>query len=280
MAPGGPGDDARGSAAAPCSIRATPTRRRSSSPRWRSARASAIWWTNGGGATPVIYEADEDFLVGGSRVARATDEDDVTIVAAGITLHEALSAAQALADEGILRAVVDCYSAEAGRRRRAVGRRRGDRGDPDGRGSLARAAGSAKPSACLASLDERPKVEIPRRRDARPQARRAPRRRRHRRRAHRGRGPQAGTRCRATVGWKPADREGRHHMTQSRLHQLSALGQSVRLDTLSGRDAAFRQACASDGGGRRRRRHLQPDHLPEGARRGRRLRRPAACGAP
>ncbi len=62
------------------------------------------------GATPVLYEDDEDFAVGGSRVVRATDEDDITIVAAGITVHEALSAAQTLAAEGISARVVDCYS--------------------------------------------------------------------------------------------------------------------------------------------------------------------------
>jgi transketolase len=58
--------------------------------------------------TPVIYEPGEDFPVGGSRTLR--DGDDVTIVAAGITLHEALDAADALAEEGIGARVIDCYS--------------------------------------------------------------------------------------------------------------------------------------------------------------------------
>ena len=58
--------------------------------------------------TPVIYEPDEDFPVGGSRTLR--EGEDVTIVAAGITLHEALEAADALADEGIGARVIDCYS--------------------------------------------------------------------------------------------------------------------------------------------------------------------------
>ena len=48
------------------------------------------------GATPVIYDAGEDFPVGGAKVVR--DGDDVTLVGAGITLHEALKAADALAD--------------------------------------------------------------------------------------------------------------------------------------------------------------------------------------
>jgi transketolase len=60
------------------------------------------------GATPVIYGADEDFPVGGAKVAR--DGDDVTIVGAGITLHEALKAADALAADDISARVVDLYS--------------------------------------------------------------------------------------------------------------------------------------------------------------------------
>jgi transketolase len=61
-------------------------------------------------ATPVIYGADEEFPVGGSRVVRSSEDDDVTIVAAGITLHEALKAADALAEEGISARVIDLYS--------------------------------------------------------------------------------------------------------------------------------------------------------------------------
>jgi transketolase len=60
--------------------------------------------------TPVIYEAGEDFPVGGSKTLRSSDEDDVTIVAAGITVHEALKAADALAAEDISARVIDCYS--------------------------------------------------------------------------------------------------------------------------------------------------------------------------
>jgi transketolase len=60
------------------------------------------------GATPVLYGPDEDFPVGGSKVVR--DGDDVTIVGAGITLHEALKAADALAEEGVSARVIDLYS--------------------------------------------------------------------------------------------------------------------------------------------------------------------------
>jgi transketolase len=61
-------------------------------------------------ATPVVYGLDEDFPVGGSRLLRESDEDEVTIVGAGITVVEALAAADALAREGISARVVDCYS--------------------------------------------------------------------------------------------------------------------------------------------------------------------------
>jgi transketolase len=59
-------------------------------------------------ATPVIYGADEEFPIGGSRVLR--DGDDVTIVAAGITLHESLKAAETLEAAGISARVIDLYS--------------------------------------------------------------------------------------------------------------------------------------------------------------------------
>src|SRR5205085_4037198 len=61
------------------------------------------------GAAPVIYGPDEDFRLGGSKVVRSTDDDEVTTVAAGITLHAALQAAEELAQDGIGARVVDLY---------------------------------------------------------------------------------------------------------------------------------------------------------------------------
>jgi transketolase len=58
--------------------------------------------------TPVLYEAGEDFPIGGSKVVR--EGDDVTIVGAGITLHEALKAADTLSGEGVSARVIDLYS--------------------------------------------------------------------------------------------------------------------------------------------------------------------------
>jgi transketolase len=62
------------------------------------------------GDTPVIYEPDERFAVGGSRVLRSSDGDQLTIVAAGVTVHEALTAADQLAEDGISARVIDAYS--------------------------------------------------------------------------------------------------------------------------------------------------------------------------
>ncbi len=61
-------------------------------------------------ATPVLYDPDDEFEIGGSRVLRSSDEDEVAIVAAGITVHEALKAADALAEGGIAARVIDLYS--------------------------------------------------------------------------------------------------------------------------------------------------------------------------
>jgi transketolase len=59
-------------------------------------------------ATPVVYGPDEEFPIGGSRVVR--EGGDVALVGCGITVHEALKAAEALAEEGVSARVIDCYS--------------------------------------------------------------------------------------------------------------------------------------------------------------------------
>jgi transketolase len=61
-------------------------------------------------ASPVIYPAAERFEIGGSRVVRSSEEDRVSLIGTGITVHEAIAAADALAGEGIAARVVDCYS--------------------------------------------------------------------------------------------------------------------------------------------------------------------------
>jgi transketolase len=60
--------------------------------------------------TPVIYGADEAFAVGGSKTLRQSASDAVTVVAAGITVFEALKAHDTLAAEGLAIRVIDAYS--------------------------------------------------------------------------------------------------------------------------------------------------------------------------
>jgi transketolase len=62
------------------------------------------------GATPVIYQPGEKFPVGGSKLLRSSETDRVTIIAAGVTVPEALGAADALAADGIAARVIDLYS--------------------------------------------------------------------------------------------------------------------------------------------------------------------------
>jgi transketolase len=62
------------------------------------------------GAYPVLYDTAETFPVGGSKVLRQTDADQVALIGAGVTLHECLAAADQLAGEGIDARVIDLYS--------------------------------------------------------------------------------------------------------------------------------------------------------------------------
>lgn len=60
--------------------------------------------------TPVIYNNDEQFPLGGAKVLRQNAGDKATVVAAGVTLFEALKAADTLKAEGIGITVIDAYS--------------------------------------------------------------------------------------------------------------------------------------------------------------------------
>lgn len=62
------------------------------------------------GETPVIYGASEQFPIGGCKIVRQSDRDQCCIVAAGITLHNALAACERLAQEEIAVCVIDLYS--------------------------------------------------------------------------------------------------------------------------------------------------------------------------
>ena len=60
-------------------------------------------------ATPVLYREDEEFIIGGSKVLRKSDRDRITVIGAGVTVHEALKAYEELKKEGIFIRVIDLY---------------------------------------------------------------------------------------------------------------------------------------------------------------------------
>ena len=60
--------------------------------------------------TSLIYSPDEEFTIGGSKVLRNSTHDFLTVIAAGITLHEALSAYEELKKAGIIVRLIDLYS--------------------------------------------------------------------------------------------------------------------------------------------------------------------------
>ena len=60
--------------------------------------------------TAILYSNDEDFQVGGCKVLKSSDNDRATLVAAGVTLHEALKASLELESQGLAVRVIDLYS--------------------------------------------------------------------------------------------------------------------------------------------------------------------------
>jgi transketolase len=62
--------------------------------------------------TPVLYGPDEKFPIGGSKVLRQSSSDVATVVAAGITVFQALEAYDRLQKEGISIRVIDAYSVQ------------------------------------------------------------------------------------------------------------------------------------------------------------------------
>jgi transketolase len=59
---------------------------------------------------PILYANIEEFPIGGSKVLRSSDNDYLTVVAAGVTLHEALAAHETLKAAGLKVRVLDAYS--------------------------------------------------------------------------------------------------------------------------------------------------------------------------
>ncbi|WP_326835225.1 transketolase [Amycolatopsis rhabdoformis] len=62
------------------------------------------------GGYPTLYAEGEEFPIGGAKVLRSTDDDVVTLIGAGVTLHECLAAADELARENVAARVIDLYS--------------------------------------------------------------------------------------------------------------------------------------------------------------------------
>ncbi|MBI2036531.1 transketolase, partial [Candidatus Microgenomates bacterium] len=60
--------------------------------------------------TPVLYDEAEEFAIGGSKILRESEKDIAVVVAAGITVHEALLAHQTLEKDGLAISVIDAYS--------------------------------------------------------------------------------------------------------------------------------------------------------------------------
>jgi transketolase len=59
--------------------------------------------------TAILYSKDEKFPIPGFKVVRQGAEDQVTVIGAGITLHEALKAADELKSQGVAIRVIDLY---------------------------------------------------------------------------------------------------------------------------------------------------------------------------
>ncbi len=73
-------------------------------------RSGIVYMRTTRGAYPVLYPPDEAFPIGGAKVVRSGPDDQVTLVGAGVTLHNCLAAADRLGRDGIRARVVDLYS--------------------------------------------------------------------------------------------------------------------------------------------------------------------------
>ncbi|HEV2931806.1 MAG TPA: transketolase [Streptosporangiaceae bacterium] len=73
-------------------------------------RGGVVYMRTTRGAYPVLYGPDEEFPVGGAKVVRSSADDRVTLIGAGVTLHNCLAAADELGRDGIAARVVDLYS--------------------------------------------------------------------------------------------------------------------------------------------------------------------------
>src|SRR5215831_4056100 len=75
-----------------------------------AGRGGVVYLRTTRGAYPVLYGPDETFPAGGAKAVRSSPEDRVTLIGAGVTLHNCLAAAEELGNDGIAARVLDLYS--------------------------------------------------------------------------------------------------------------------------------------------------------------------------
>ncbi len=84
------------------------------STHWLTALAAdhqgMVYIRTGRPKTPILYKNEERFTIGGSKILRESPKDRLTVVAAGVTVFEALKAYDELAKQGIPIRIVDLYS--------------------------------------------------------------------------------------------------------------------------------------------------------------------------
>ncbi len=73
-------------------------------------RTGIVYMRTTRGAYPVLYSPDEEFPIGGAKVLRSSPDDQVTLVGAGVTLHNCVGAADQLSQEGTHVRIIDLYS--------------------------------------------------------------------------------------------------------------------------------------------------------------------------
>ncbi|HXZ76263.1 MAG TPA: transketolase, partial [Streptosporangiaceae bacterium] len=73
-------------------------------------RGGVVYMRTTRGAYPVLYAPDDAFPIGGARLVRSGPGDQVTLIGAGVTLHNCLAAADQLGRDGIAARVLDLYS--------------------------------------------------------------------------------------------------------------------------------------------------------------------------
>lgn len=76
-------------------------------------RTGIVYMRTTRGAYPVLYGPDEAFPIGEAKVVRSSPQDQVTLIGAGVTLHNCLAAAGQLAGDGIRACIVDLYSVKS-----------------------------------------------------------------------------------------------------------------------------------------------------------------------